>query len=221
MLTADQLVADATAEATAAANGLEDLEERVRADDPDVSPEQLEKARGLKRFTQLRREAAERKAAAAQRAAVEAAKQQALTTAREQLDGCDVEDLVVKYLAAKHALEDLVDACRERNQAIRQAAGQLLPHVYGDPLVHAAYDGSTTGGRVELDGRAYRVLDSLPGEVVGRLVYEVANADTRGLEVPHGRSLAYELRVQHGAPSTRCAVARRAQELAARNDRSA
>lgn len=109
------------------------LEERIKAGDESVTPDELDRARGLSRFARLRAEAAERRRAQERRETAAAAVESAAADAEEFLS--TMADLDDELTAARDAFTTLcaaVDAQREegirvmtRLQAANAAAEQL------------------------------------------------------------------------------------------------
>ncbi|MEU1303327.1 hypothetical protein [Streptomyces shenzhenensis] len=169
---------------------LEELEERVRSGDDAVTPEDIERARGLARFAQLRREAAEKRAEAARQAAEQKAADDAVAAAHDALGGThSIERIAALYAAADEAMRALLDGCADRNQAIMQTVSGLQPAlVLGHPAVTASHISERTNAYVVLDGNLHGMGDSQPGSLVAHLVKHLA-ADYDGLHVPGGESL--------------------------------
>lgn len=106
----EQLLADADAEITEADALLTTLERRVVDGDDDVQPEQIEQARGLRRFAQLRREAAEKKAAKLRQDRADAKRDAALAEARRLLDEHGPEDIKAKAAKLRETVLELHQA---------------------------------------------------------------------------------------------------------------
>lgn len=107
----------------------ESLEERVRSGDESVTSEELDQARGLSRFAQLRKEAAQRKAAQARRDEAAQDVREAAEAAREYLDGLDGLDglggIDEQKAALGAALSAWADESRETLQELREHGSRL------------------------------------------------------------------------------------------------
>ena len=116
-LTPEQIVADAEREVQEAESLAQTLEERVLDGDETVSYEQIEKARGLKRFAELRKIPAEKKAAAlAQKLADEKYERET----REHL---------AAFAALEGQIEPLLEEAARQVQKAIQVALQQDKHV--------------------------------------------------------------------------------------------
>ncbi|MEU8535464.1 hypothetical protein [Streptomyces parvulus] len=167
---------------------LAELEERVRSGDETVTAEEIEHARSLARFAELRTEAAERRAAEDQ--AAEAARDRAarIAEARRLLDGHGLGDVAEAYAAAREALHALVEACDARTGAVGQAARLLAT----TPGVTARWDGSPKNAVVEFaPGDRHTAL--MPGPVLRDLVGRVAESRPDGMPLEASVSLARRL----------------------------
>ncbi|OQD52735.1 hypothetical protein BM536_032000 [Streptomyces phaeoluteigriseus] len=167
---------------------LTELEERVRSGDETVTPEQIEQARTMGRFAELRQEAADRRAA--EEAAAKQARERAdrIAEARRLLDGHGLDDVAPLYVAARDALSALVAACDGRTEAVGEAA-RLLATTDG---VTAVWDGSTRNAVVEFEpGDRHTALP--PGPVVQVLVGRLAEARPDGMAIDYTHSVARKL----------------------------
>jgi hypothetical protein len=123
-------VAQVDQAAREAAAEVELLEDRVRAGDEHVTAEQVEKARGLARFAELRREAARRRAerrlAEARRAEAERVLAELAETGPDSVRASQAA--VIDALAsAREALGRLADAVTEHGPRVRETAARLAP----------------------------------------------------------------------------------------------
>ncbi|MEU3413749.1 hypothetical protein ABZ760_21180 [Streptomyces sp. NPDC006658] len=161
---------------TTAADALATLEERVRSDDDTVTPEEVEHARGLARFAELRKVAAERRAAEEREQRLAAEREQALADARQILTEVTDDDVAAAVDAAGEAMAKLRETVRARNDVLARALallqaspvqrvtqqtgrtrGEPLP-VYPD-LGHGWSSGHRGGTFLWLNGRPVGPLD--------------------------------------------------------------
>ncbi|MEU8891145.1 hypothetical protein [Streptomyces sp. NPDC048442] len=186
-----------TTQETSAGQVLARLEERVRSGDEAVTAEEIDKAHGLHRFAQLRKEAADRKAEQARADAAARTRAEAIAGAEQLLDEHHLDAIAVKYVAAREALAALVAACEARTGAVDTAARMLstaaVREASGRPDVTAQCDGSTKGTRVEIGSERHVALE--PGPVLHCLVRRIADAHPRGLPLDYTYSLARQLSV--------------------------
>ncbi|WP_432104877.1 hypothetical protein [Streptomyces sp. bgisy091] len=117
----EQLLADAAAEVAEADALLTTLERRVIDGDDQVQPEQIEHARGLRRFAELRKQSAEKKAAKLRQEKAEQKRLAALAEARRLLDEYSPQRIAAKVDAARTALLELHRAIGSHNDNARQA----------------------------------------------------------------------------------------------------
>lgn len=122
-LTPEEIIAGADSEIADADRLAADLERAVLDGDETVTYEQVEKARGLKRFAQLRKEAAQKKAEklAADRAVAEF---DAFLT--EHLAGAQGRDEAVDKLLTKARgfLDQAIEAAREHDRHVYELAAR-------------------------------------------------------------------------------------------------
>ncbi|EPD62393.1 hypothetical protein [Streptomyces sp. HGB0020] len=121
----EAILAAADAEIAEADAALENLEQRVLDDDPEVGPEQIEQARSRRYFAGLGRKRAERKATALREAEATQARTVAMIEARRILDEVPQADVDQALAAAGEAMQKLRDVVRARNDA-RDRALQVL-----------------------------------------------------------------------------------------------
>ncbi|MGW3179933.1 hypothetical protein ACWDD9_11780 [Kitasatospora sp. NPDC001119] len=154
--TPDQITAAADQEVTEAEQLLAALEDQVRDGDDTVTPSQVEEARGLHRFAQLRREAAQRKAEAARKAETntEAARRRDAFLA--SVADCTPEAIETAAKHAEDALFELLTLVGRRNAAIQAAVPQLAARLCHDSdlNVSASYEYLT----ITIDGTVYHPL---------------------------------------------------------------
>lgn len=123
--TPDDILAAAAAEVADADAELQRLEAAVIADDQDITPAVIEEARGRKYFAALRRQAAEKKAAALREQQAAALREAAYAEARALLDATPQADVDAALAAAGEAMAALRTAVRARNKAHEQALAVL------------------------------------------------------------------------------------------------
>ncbi|WIB68077.1 hypothetical protein DEI93_03265 [Curtobacterium sp. MCBD17_035] len=99
-LTPAEIIAQAEAEYLAAQQHVETVEAQIAAGDEDLTPEDLDKAKSVSRFADLRRAAAERKAARA------AAKQQRAHTAKV------IDDNIIATQGLEQQIDPLLQQAR-------------------------------------------------------------------------------------------------------------
>jgi hypothetical protein len=114
-----EIIADAQAEEVEAAALIESLEDRVRDGDDSVRPEELEKARGLWRFAQLRRTAAAKKAEQARHLERQNALEAGMAALTPRLIAPQ-DDLQPLVNQAHAALSQLVEAAISHNAAVER-----------------------------------------------------------------------------------------------------
>ncbi|GAB6859102.1 hypothetical protein [Microbacterium xylanilyticum] len=124
-----QILADAAQEVTDAEALVDTLEQRVRDGDSSVDVEQIEKARGLARFAQLRKDAAEKKAAAL---AEQLAAEEFDAFVKKHLDGIDAG---ISDAEITGELQNIVGMIRALNDRLmdRNRHVYALAH-RGDPI---------------------------------------------------------------------------------------
>lgn len=140
--TDEDQVAQAEREATEAAALVDALEDRVRDGDDTVTPEQIEQARGLGRFAQLRAEATRRKA---ERAA-HAQWLRQCNELRTEIEGYQTgggEQLAQLLADAEKAVTGFVTAVNERNKVVAGWRHRMvdLGVQHTNPLVPPASQG--------------------------------------------------------------------------------
>ncbi|MFC8715805.1 hypothetical protein [Kitasatospora sp. NPDC057198] len=151
--TPDQITAVAEQEVAEAEQLLAALEDRVRGGDESVTAEQVEGARGLRRFAQLRREAAQWKAEAARKAEANAETARRRDAFLASVADCTPEAIQAAAKRAEEALFDLLQLADRRNLAIQAAVPQLAAHLCVDSDL--AVSGSYEHGTVTVDGTVY------------------------------------------------------------------
>ncbi|SFD61842.1 hypothetical protein [Streptomyces aidingensis] len=153
--TPEGVIAAAEAEEKEAAELLHALEDRVRDGDETVQPEQIEKARGLRRFAQLRREVAARRA--------EKLKQQQIDNlAAERRDAFlaeiaphDITRVPELQRQITDALAELLELCEAYDQVVLKHANGLASGGRQTTLpIRGDFDGVKAW--IELDGKMYR-----------------------------------------------------------------
>lgn len=140
---ADRALADAQQDVTA-------LEGRVINGDATVTPDQVETAHGLRRFAQLRRAAAQKRAEQAAAREAEERRTAALAEARRLLDEtskADVDELAADARRAVAALANAVDAYNANAQAAWSvmATGRAVPNTPFDPAAPPRPAGTPEG----------------------------------------------------------------------------
>jgi len=110
---------------TTAADALAELEERVRSGDDTVTAEEVEHARGLARFAELRKVAGERRAAAEHEQQLAAERERALADARQILAEAPADAVAAAEQAAAEAMVKLRQAVRAHNDGVRRALARL------------------------------------------------------------------------------------------------
>lgn len=190
-----EILAAADTEVQEADAELERLEQRVIADDPDVSPEEIEQARGRRYFAGLRRKAAERKAAALREQQLAAEREQALADAAAILAEHDDTAVDAALKAAGKAMLKLREAVRARNDARQRALRRLqaspvepcnpaVGHTRGEPLPtypELGHGRVYSGGEILWVGRkAYAHLDE--NAVMGKALQYPAHLDREAAE---------------------------------------
>ncbi|WP_327169214.1 hypothetical protein [Streptomyces subrutilus] len=138
--TPEHVEALADAEAAQAARDLAEIEERVIDGDETVTPEHVEKARGLARFAGLRREAAARKAEAQRQREAEERRDAAFAEARRLMDAAPRAAVDEKLTAAQKAVTELREAVHAYNRGAQAAFDVLartpeLPAAHYDPVM--------------------------------------------------------------------------------------
>ncbi|MFD8695621.1 hypothetical protein [Kitasatospora purpeofusca] len=169
--TPDQITAAGDQEAAEAEQLLAALEDRVRDGDDTVTAEQVEEARGLRRFAQLRREAAQRKAESARKAQTNAEAARRRDAFLATVTDCTPEDIGAAAKRAEDALFELLDLVDRRNHAIQAAIPQLA-----SPVCHESdldVGGSYQHETVTVEGTVYAQLGGR--SVADRALNEAAN----------------------------------------------
>ncbi|MET7900353.1 hypothetical protein ABZS86_02370 [Streptomyces sp. NPDC005355] len=123
--TPEQVLGDAEREISEADKALAALEDRVRAGDDQVQPEEIERARGLRRFAALRKEAAEKRAADLRQEQIDAKYRERADTFRESVQGLSIHNLARLHRAAEDALDALATACETRDAAVLKGSVSL------------------------------------------------------------------------------------------------
>jgi hypothetical protein len=153
-----QIIAQADQEITAAEELAVALEDRVRDGDESIGYEEVEQARGLKRFAQLRREAAEKKAARLA-ADLAAAERQAVIDAHlPALEAFDASRVGKLRAEAERKLLEAAELLSGYNRHV--AALAALADGAGNPFHpedDAAITGSTRPGTlfVKINGKRF------------------------------------------------------------------
>ncbi|MFJ4012236.1 hypothetical protein [Streptomyces sp. NPDC090026] len=121
----DEILAQADTAVTDADQALASLEERVMAGDEQVGPDDIEQARGLRHFAELRREAARKKADRIREEAKARLREQALAEARAILDEHPLAEVERLQAAAEEAMAALRAGVRAHNDALERARVRL------------------------------------------------------------------------------------------------
>ncbi|MFJ4867782.1 hypothetical protein [Streptomyces sp. NPDC088757] len=135
--TPEQILAAADTAIEEADAELQGLEQRVIADDADVTPEQIEQARSRRYFAGLRRQAAEKRAATERQRLAAEAERATLTEVQQLLDAAPKSVVDEKLAAAQRAVAELRDAIDAYNDGA-QAAWQVFARTKAVPMT--AYD---------------------------------------------------------------------------------
>ncbi|WP_411076653.1 hypothetical protein [Streptomyces sp. cmx-10-25] len=141
--TPERILAAADAEVEEADAELQGLEQRVIADDADVTPEQIEKARSRRYFAGLRRQAAGKRAETERQRLAEEARRATLAEVQRLLDAAPKTAVYEKLAAAQQAVTELRDAIDAYNTA-GQAAWETFARTKAVPTT--PYD-PTTGAQ--------------------------------------------------------------------------
>ncbi len=173
-------VAQAEREAVQAAELVDNLEERVRRGDEDVTAEEIEQRRGLSRFAQLRAEATRRKAERTARAA----RLRQLDALRGEIEAYapgDGEALAKLLAKAEAAIQAFIEAMVERNEQLsvwRQRMHDLRVPEHNNPLIPPADQGyvGVNGGRVIAGRRRMDPLD--PNSWVSQMLARITWGQT-------------------------------------------
>lgn len=187
----DAQVAQAEREATEAAALVDALEDRVRDGDDTVTPEEIEQARSLVRFAQLRAEATARKAERAKAAAHAQALAQLRADILDDVNGggpglaavaaalAGVDEAIGKFLDAANTHNAWHDAIRAR---IRDLSGTAPSDLHGgdeESGLAFADPGHSTLGAAYVAVHDAQVEAVTPGELLAAVVYQAARSQVR------------------------------------------
>lgn len=208
--TPEQIIATAEQETAEAEQLVTALEDRVMDGDDTVTPAQIEEARGLRRFAQLRREAAAKKAAKAKQDNIDAKVLDLAAQTADELESFPIEAIAAAALEAETALAKLLDLASGREVAIR--AGYQRMGGWAHQSTIADRYRADRADQVMLDGIWYRADGSQAERVVGMLLYGlthkrdglerlsrmVAQYDYRGEPLVYDKALAELRTVEQG-----------------------
>lgn len=170
----------------------EELTERVRAGDDNVTADELDQARKLAVFTRLRLDAARRRAREAERDATEARKSQArASVAALAAEGQATHPATfgAVFQAAEDALTALITASQDRNSLISQGRGRALAaglDANAGGIGPVSSDGLLVDGRPLSPVDPSRVLAGLLMQVLGNQVHRGAKPWSDLVRHAHG-----------------------------------
>ncbi|MER6484104.1 hypothetical protein ABT264_11250 [Streptomyces virginiae] len=183
--TPEHIEALAESEAADAARALEEIEARVMDGDAEVTPEDVESARGFARFKHLRREAAKKRAAELRQERLDAELQERADAFRASVEGLALQDIARLHRVAEDALDALAAACETRDAAIVQGSVRLAAACQSALPIHAAPYAS-----VRLGDESW--VPQPAGQLIGRMLHTVAQRHS-GLPVSHRPALGAAL----------------------------
>ncbi|MER6361554.1 hypothetical protein [Kitasatospora sp. NPDC001527] len=174
----DHITATADQEVTEAEQLLAALEDRVRDGDDTVTAEQVEEARGLRRFAQLRREAAQRKAEKARLAEIDADAARRRDAFLAEITPHDLTKLPALQKQAEDALFELLELCGRYGATVHKHMNRLL---YANEGRTALAIKGNRAGLIVIDGTEYHAIDG--AQVADKVLKSALQRHFEALEV--------------------------------------